>query len=131
MSEKHYPGAALRFREIGKIHSGIIAKKLSLSPSCLTLTKPEQVIVGDQIAALLMEVYKGATTLEPNEMQKSAAEAGREEITEADMLMFAVKVQMAEKLAGRQLTSQEQVKLIRAMPWGERTLTCEPKKDAK
>lgn len=97
--------ARLRAREIGEIHAKAIAKKLN--KECLVLTDKEMVVVRDHIASLLMEVFTGATTLEPNHFQTGAAMVGKEEVTEADMLMFTAKMDWAQKFCGRMLFCQE------------------------
>ena len=117
--------AAIRYREMGSIHAEKIAQKIR--HECLTLTKREKEIIRDQIALLLMEVFKGQTILEPNPFQQGAAAAGKEEITDADMLMFAAKMEMAQKMLGRQLTGPEQREVILQVAMGSPTPRLENK----
>ena len=111
-NETDIAAAKVRCQALAAVHVEKAAKLLLASSSCLKLTRKETAIVRDQIAVLLLEIFEGKTTLEPNPFQRAAAECGREEVTEADMLMFAAKLQIAERMVGRQLTFQEQGKVI-------------------
>jgi len=91
MSDLAQRARAIRYRELCRIHAGRAAKTIApLTGLCLS--DIEQRAIADEFARLLETIYTKATELEPNDMQLAAAAAGRTEITDADMLMFAARL---------------------------------------
>ena len=112
-TEQELAAVKIRCKALIGVHVERLAKRLAASKSCLVLYSEEKAIIVNQMILLLMEIYEGKTTLEPNHFQRAAAEAGKEDVTEADMLMFAAKLDMLQRMVGRQLNGPEQVKVIR------------------
>src|SRR5947209_148809 len=100
----------IRCREMGQIVASRAGKELWASSSTLLLSQAERDIIAKHIANLLIEITTGATTLEPNKIQMQAAAAGKTEVTEADMQMFAARLIAAQ--VGNRLPAPKEVKAI-------------------
>ena len=107
----------LRCRALARVHVKEIARQFRVL--CLTLMSAEQELAVKQIAVLLVEIAEGRTSLEPNDVQKAAAAAGREDITEADMLMFAARVAHRQRCGQPAIPYADGVEIIQALPMAQ------------
>ena len=101
MNDVAQQARGIRYREMGRIHAGRAAKAI-MPLTGLCLSAAEQEAIALEIARLLETVYTGATDLEPNDMQMAAAAAGKTEISDADMLMFAARLKVLGSVSYRQ-----------------------------